>query len=352
MTTTTATPTSSAPTTSSAPATAPLPATTRAIVQDTYGSADVLRLEEVPVPEVGAREVLVEVQAAGVDRGTWHLLTGKPYLMRLMGFGLRAPKQRVPGLDLAGTVVAVGSDVTRFSVGDEVFGIGRGSFAHHAVAEEDKLAPKPPSLTFEQAAAVPVSGLTAIQGLQAGGIEAGQKVLVVGASGGVGTFAVQVAKASGAEVTGVCSTPKVELVRSLGADHVLDHTRDDFADGTRRYDLILDVGGNSSLPRLRRALEPKGTLVIVGGESRGVITGGFGRQLRATALSPFVSQRLTMLISKERHDELHELSELVEAGEVTPSIDSVLPLAEVPDALRRLEAGAVRGKLVIAVAGS
>ena len=273
----------------------------RAIVQDAYGSAEVLHLAEIDAPVIAANEVLVKVQAAGMDRGTWHSLTGKPYLMRIMGFGFRRPKNRVAGLDVAGTVAAVGADVTRFRVGDEVFGISRGAFAEYAAAREDKLAAKPAGLSFEQAAVVPISGGTAIQALRAGRVEAGQRVLIIGASGGVGTYAVQLAKALGAEVTGVCSTAKLDLVRSIGADHVVDYTREDFADGAERYDLILDIGGNSRLSRLRRALAPKGTLVIVGGEEKGNVTGGFGRQLRALALSPFVSQRLTMLASKEHH---------------------------------------------------
>jgi NADPH:quinone reductase-like Zn-dependent oxidoreductase len=229
----------------------------RAIVQDGYGSTDVLRLAEIDKPVIAANEVLLQVRAAGMDRGTWHIMTGQPYLMRVIGFGLRGPKNPVPGLDVAGTVVAVGSQVTRFQIGDEVFGISRGSFAEFAAAREDKLAHKPAGLSFEQAAVVPVSALTAIQGLRdAGRIQAGQKVLIIGASGGVGTYAVQLAKAFGAEVTGVSSTAKADLVRSIGADHVVDYTREDFADGVHRYDLILDIGGNSRLSRLRRALAP------------------------------------------------------------------------------------------------
>jgi NADPH:quinone reductase-like Zn-dependent oxidoreductase len=230
----------------------------RAIVQDTYGTADTWRLTDIDRPEIAEGEVLVQVRAAGLDRGTWHLMTGLPYLGRL-ALGFRKPKQPVPGIDLAGTVVAVGSSVTRFAVGDEVFGIGRGSYAEYAAAREDKLAGKPTSLTFEQAAGVPVSGLTAIQALRdAGRVVAGQRVLVIGASGGVGTCAVQLAKSFGAEVTGVCSTAKTDLVLALGADHVLDYTRDDFADSAERYDLILDIGGDSSLSQLRRALTREG----------------------------------------------------------------------------------------------
>jgi NADPH:quinone reductase-like Zn-dependent oxidoreductase len=322
----------------------------RAIVQDAYGSTDVLRLAEIDKPDFAANEVLLTVHAAGMDRGTWHSMTGQPYLMRVMGFGVRRPKYPVPGLDVAGTVVAVGSDVSRFQIGDEVFGISRGSFAEYAAAREDKLAHKPAGLSFEQAAVVPVSALTAIQGLRnAGRIQAGQKVLIIGASGGVGTYAVQLAKAFGAEVTGVSSTAKVDLVRSIGADHVVDYTREDFADGVHRYDLILDIGGNSRLSRLRRALTPKGTLVIVGGEQGGRLAGGFDRQLRALALSMFVPQRLTMLINKEHYADLEVLSPLIEAGQVTPIIGKTYPLAEVPDAMRQLEAGHARGKTAITI---
>jgi NADPH:quinone reductase-like Zn-dependent oxidoreductase len=324
--------------------------TMRAIVQRNYGTTDVLRVAEIDRPDIEANEVLVKVRAAGMDRGTWHNMTGQPYLMRIMGFGLRGPKNPIAGLDVAGTVAAVGSEVTRFRTGDEVFGIARGSFSEYAAAREDKLAPKPASLSFDQAAVVPVSGLTAIQGLRdAGRIEAGQKVLIIGASGGVGTYAVQLAKAFKAEVTGVCSTAKVDLVRSIGADHVLDYTREDFADGVHHYDLILDIGGNSRLSRLRRALTPTGTLVIVGGESGGKFTGGFGRQLRAVALSPFVGQRLTMVTSKEHHADMEVLSEFIEAGKVTPIIDKTYPLDEVPDAMRHLEAGHARGKIAISI---
>jgi NADPH:quinone reductase-like Zn-dependent oxidoreductase len=338
-----------APTTTKTTAASTAPATMRAIVQDSYGTADVLRLDRIARPEIADNEALVRVHAAGLDRGTSHLTTGKPYLMRIMGFGFRRPKNRVPGRDVAGTVVAVGSSVTKFSVGDEVYGISKGAFAEYAVAADNKIARKPANVTFEQAAAVPVSGLVALQGLTDAGIEAGQRVLIIGASGGVGTFAVQLAKAFGAEVTGVSSTSKVELVRSLGADHVLDYTQADFADGQHRYDLILDIGGNSKLSRLRRTLTPRGTLVIVGGEAGGRWTGGFGRQLRAVALSPFVHQRLTMLAAKERSTDLERLTELIEARAVTPSIDRTYPLDQVPDAVRYLEAGSVRGKVAITI---
>src|ERR1700733_16059464 len=267
--------------------------TMQAIVQDHYGPAqDVLRLEEIDRPTIGDGEVLLRVHAAGVDRGVGHLMTGLPYPVRLAGYGLRVPKTPVPGTDVAGVVSAVGHEVTRFQPGDEVFGTGQGTFAEYARAPENKLAPKPANLTFEQAAVVALSGQTALQGLRDyGRIQPGQKVLITGASGGVGTFAVQLAKAFGAQVTGVCSTTKADLVRSIGADHVIDYTREDFADGKQRHDLILDIGGNPSLSRLRRALAPTGTLVIAGGETGGRWLAGSDRQLRALLLSRFVGQK-------------------------------------------------------------
>jgi NADPH:quinone reductase-like Zn-dependent oxidoreductase len=240
--------------------------------------------------------------------------------------------------------------VTRFRPGDEVFGIGKGAFAEYARAPENKLAPKPANLTVEQAAVVAVSGLPALQGLRdKGRVEPGQNVLIIGASGGVGTYAVQLAKAFGAKVTGVCSTTKKDMVRSLGADHVIDYTRDDFADGTQRYDLIIDIGGNSSLSRLRRALAPNGTLVIAGGEGGGRWLGGNDRQIRALLLSRFVSQKLTTFVSKENHEDMLVLKDLIEAGKITPVIDRTYPLGEVPEAIRYVEQGKARGKVVITV---
>ena len=319
----------------------------RAIVQREYGNADVLELAEIDRPTIKAGEVLVRVRAAGVDRGTWHLMAGKPYVMRL-AFGLRGPRRAVPGLDLAGVVVAAGSDVTRFKPGDEVFGIGKGSFAEYTAAREDKLAHKPSNLTFEQAAAMSVSGQTALRGLRdVGHLTAGQHVLIIGASGGVGTYAVQIAKALGAEVTGVCSTAKMDLVRSIGADHVIDYTHDDFSDGQQHYDLILDIAGNSTLSRLRRALTPHGTLVIAGGEGGDRWFGGIDRQLRARVLSPFVGQRLTTFIAKEHHAGLEQLTEFVDKGQLVPVIEQTYPLSDMPGAMRHLEAGHARGKLVI-----
>ena len=324
----------------------------KAIVQDTYGSPEVLNLREIDTPEVGDDEALVRVHAAGVDRGVWHLMTGLPYLARL-AFGLRAPKTPVPGMGVAGVVETVGKGVTRFQPGDEVFGVGKGTFAEYARAPENKLAHKPASLTFEQAAVVAISGLTALQGLRDHGkVRPGQKVLIIGASGGVGTFAVQIAKAFGAQVAGVCSTTKVDMVRSIGADDVIDYTRDDFAEGTegkQHYDVILDIGGNSSLSRLRRALTPQGTLVIVGGETGGRWLGVVDRLLRAHLLFPFVSQKLGTFVSSENYEDLIVLKELIESGKLTPVIDRTYPLAEVPDAIRYLEEGHARGKIVITV---
>ena len=321
----------------------------KAIVQDRYGSTDVLEYRDVDRPQIADDEVLVRVHAAGVDRGVWHLMTGRPYPVRLAGYGLRAPKTQVPGMDVAGVVEAVGRDVTRFQRGDEVFGVGKGAFAEYARASEDKLAPKPANLTLEQAAAVPISGTAALQALRDHGrVRPGQHVLIIGASGGVGSFAVQLAKAVGAEVSAVCSTTKVDLVASLGADRVIDYTREDFAEGESRYDVILDIGGNSSLSRLRRALAPKGTLVITGGETGGRWLGGTDRQIRALALSPFVSQTLTTFIAKENHRDLLVLKGFIEAGEVTPVIDRTYALREAPEAIRYLQEGRARGKLVIA----
>jgi NADPH:quinone reductase-like Zn-dependent oxidoreductase len=320
----------------------------RAIVQDGYGSPDVLRAARVERPVPAAGEVLVRVRAAGVDRGTWHVMAGRPYAVRL-ALGVRRPRFPVAGMDGAGTVVAVGAGVTRFSAGDEVFGVLRGSFAEYAAARERTLAHKPAGIGFEQAAVVAVSGVTALQAVRdAGRVQAGRHVLVVGASGGVGTYAVQLAKAFGAEVTGVCSGAKADLVRSMGADHVIDYTESDFIEGGRRYDVILFINGTGSVSALRRALTPRGSLVIVGGEDGGSWL-GLGRQLRALALSPFVRQRLTTFVAKQGHADLETLSALIQDGKVTPAVGAAYPLARVPDAVRDLEAGRARGKLVITV---
>jgi NADPH:quinone reductase-like Zn-dependent oxidoreductase len=318
----------------------------KAVTQDRYGTSDVLRVGDVAIPEPRDHEVLIKVHAAGLDRGTEHLMTGKPYVMRI-ATGLRRPKNPISGRDVAGTVVKVGSAVTRFRPGDEVYGVAPGSFAEYAVGPENKLAHKPANLTFAQAAVVPISAGTALQALRdVGRVQAGQKVLVIGASGGVGSYAVQLAKVLGAEVTGVASAAKADFVRSLGADHVLDYARDDFADGTRQYDLILDIGGGASLTRLRRALTSRGTVVFVGSENTGNIT-GMGRQLRGAVVSLFVPQRLALLMAKERANDLEQLTEYLEAGRLVPTLADSFPLDRAKAAMQLLEAGKVRGKVVI-----
>jgi NADPH:quinone reductase-like Zn-dependent oxidoreductase len=321
----------------------------KAIIRDAYGSVDALRLADIDQPVAGEVDVLVHVHAAGVDQGVWHLMTGTPYAMRLAGFGIRAPKNALLGYDVAGRIDAVGAQVTEFRPGQEVFGTCRGSFAEYAVARTDRLLPKPENVTFEQAAVVPISGFAALQAVrEQGGVRSGQRVLIIGAGGGVGTFAVQIAKADGAEVTGVCSASKAELVRSIGADHVIDHTREDFVDGRNRYDVILDIAGNRSLSDLRRALTPRGTLVIVGGEDAGKWL-GIRRQLRAAALSPFVRQKLGFFISKERPEDLEELRKLLEAGTIRPVVDKAFSLEEVPAAIQYLRDGRARGKIVVVI---
>jgi NADPH:quinone reductase-like Zn-dependent oxidoreductase len=325
----------------------PAMTTMRAVVQDGYGSADLLHVGQVPVPQPAAGEVLVRVRAAGLDRGTWHLLTGRPYALRLV-FGLRRPRRSVVGLDVAGTVVAVGAGAARFAVGDEVYGIAKGSFAEYAVAREDKLARKPANLSFEQAAVIAVSGQTALKAvLDAGRVQAGQSVLVTGASGGVGSYAVQIATALGAQVTGVASTAKLDLVRSLGAAHVVDYTREDPFDGTRRYDVVIDIAGSPSPSRLRRALTPTGTAVLVGGEEGGDWLGVMTRLLHAVVVSLFVRQRLTPVGASERARD--ELTDLLSAGSVTPTLEATYPLAQVPEAMRHLEGGRARGKVAISI---
>ncbi|GLV96754.1 NAD(P)-dependent alcohol dehydrogenase [Streptomyces lavendulae] len=323
----------------------------RAVVQDVYGPPEVLRVEESERPVPGPGEVLLKVHAAGVDQGVWHLMTGRPHLLRALGFGLRAPKARTPGQDAAGRVTAVGPGVTALRPGDEVYGTCTGAFAEYARARADRLAPRPARLTAEQAAAVPVSACTALQALRdRGRLAPGQSVLVLGAAGGVGSYAVQLAKALGAgRVTGTCRPAKADLVRFLGADEVLDHTREDPVDGSRRHDLIVDTGGNRPIGRLRRALTLRGTLVIVGGEGEGRWTGGTGRQLRAQLLSPFVRHRLCGLAATPRAAELVTLAELIDSGAVTPAVDRSYALDEVPEAIRHLRSGAVRGKLVIRI---
>jgi NADPH:quinone reductase-like Zn-dependent oxidoreductase len=326
--------------------------TMTAIVQDEYGPApeDVLRLEQIEVPTIRDDEVLVRVHAASVDRGTWHVMAGLPYPIRAAGFGLRRPKHRSPGRSLAGTIEAIGADVTGFRPGDAVFGVCDGSFADYARVRMNKLSPKPENLTFDQAAAVPISGLTALQAVRDHGrVQSGQTVLIVGASGGVGTFAVQIAKAFGAEITGVCSTAKIDAVQAIGADHVIDYRIDDFADGTHSYDVILDIGGNRRLSSLRRALTPRGRLVIVGGETDGRWLGGSDRQIRALVLSPFVDHKLGTFVASENGDDLIVLRALIEAGKIAPVVDKTYPLREAAAAIRYMLDGHARGKVVVSV---
>jgi NADPH:quinone reductase-like Zn-dependent oxidoreductase len=322
----------------------------KAIFQEAYGSADVLQFKTVEKPTVKDDEVLVRVSAAGVDRGVWHLMTGKPYVARLV-FGIFAPKNPIPGMDVAGRVEAVGKKVTRFREGDEVFGTCEGSFAEYACAKEDKLCPKPARLSFEQAAAVPISACTALTAVRdIAKIELGHRVLIVGASGGVGTYCVQLAKAFGGLVTGVCSRSKQDLVLAMGADCVIDYSRHDMSQFSNSYDVILDIGGNRSLATLRRLLASDGTLVIIGGEG-GESWFGMGRQLQALLLSPFTRQKLRSCISLASREELQGVSELIDAGKLKPAIDKMYPLEEAPEAIRYLERGEARGKVVIAVAG-
>jgi len=319
----------------------------KAIVQHKYGSTGVLGLEDIDKPAVRDDEVLVRVQAASIHMGDWHLMKGEPYLIRL-GFGLRRPKYSVPGSDIAGTVEAVGKDVEHLKPGDEVFGWCTGAFAEFAVAAADNFVLKPAGLTFEQASAVGNSAFAALHALRdQGHVEPGQRVLILGASGGVGTFAVQMAKAFGAEVTAVCSTRNVEMVRSIGADHVIDYTQDDFADDGQKYDLVLDIFGNRPLSDCRRALTRKGTYVLVGGSAGRWF--GLGRQARALLLSRFVSQSLRVFISTPRHDDLVTISELVETGKVSPVIERTYPLSETAAAIAQIGQGHAQGKTVITV---
>jgi NADPH:quinone reductase-like Zn-dependent oxidoreductase len=321
----------------------------KAIVYYKYGSPDdVLELRDIDKPVVKEDEVLVRVHAASTHAGDWILVRGVPYFMR-MAYGLRKPKSNVAGMDVAGTVEAVGKDVTQFQPGDELFGSCNGAFAEYACAREDHFVLKPAGLTFEQAAAVPVSAFAALQALRdQAKVQPGQKVLIIGASGGVGTFAVQIAKSFGAEVTGVCSTRNVELVRSIGADQVIDYTQEDVTQSGQRYDVILDTAGNRSLSHLRQALTPKGTLVLVGGRG-GPWLMGMGRTIRALVLSPFVSQRLLFFVSTQDKHDLVVLKELIEAGKVTPVIDRTYPLSETPEAIGHVEKGHTQGTTVITV---
>ncbi|MGH3367308.1 MAG: NAD(P)-dependent alcohol dehydrogenase [Nocardioidaceae bacterium] len=324
----------------------------KAIVQTTYGNEPeaVLGVAEVPQPDLEPDKVLVKIAAASVDRGTWHLLAGRPELMRLMGFGLRAPKALNPGRSFAGTIVKVGGNVTTFQPDDEVYGTCDGAFAEYATAEVDKVSRKPGNLSFEQAAAVPVSAVTALQAVRdEAKLQPGQRVLIIGASGGVGTFLVQLVKAFGCgHVTAVASPAKLDLVQALGADQVVDYSREDFADGVRTYDVILDTGGNRALSDVRRALAPRGTLVIVGGETEGRWLGGFARNMRVMLLAPFArGQRLRSLASSENATDLDAVSELIEAGRLAPVIDRSYPLSETAAAIRHLMDGHARGKVVV-----
>ncbi len=322
------------------------------IVQSRYGTdADrVLAVETMDRPTPGERQVLVRVSAASVDMGTWHLMTGMPYAIRLMGFGVRSPKAKNPGRAVAGVVESVGPGVTEFSIGDEVYGSCDAAFSQYVAADTSRLAIKPASLTFEQAAALPISGGTALQAIEKGNLQAGQNVLILGASGGVGTIAVQLAKASGARVTAVCSTSKMDVVRGIGADAVIDYMRDDIAKSDVRYDLIIDTGGNRPLTHLRRILTPRGRLVIVGGENGGRWFGGFiGRTLRAIVFSIGRPQKLSMLTSVESTEVLDRLRDVIESHNISPVVDRTYALRETTTAISDLKAGLARGKLVIAI---
>lgn len=318
----------------------------KAVVQETYCAPEDLRFDTVAEPVAGDDDVLVRVAAAGVDQGVWHLVTGLPKLIRIAGFGVRKPKNPVPGMDVAGVVTAVGANVTRFQPGDEVFGSGSGTYAEYAKVPAKNLVHKPANVSFEEAAAVPISGLAALHGLRKGNVRAGQRVLVIGAGGGVGSYAVQLAVAAGADVTGVCRTGKMDFVRSLGADDVLDHTREGITDGGRRYDLILDTGGNRTLRELRRALTPTGTLVIVGAEVGG-LRQGIERPLLAMLLSPFIRQRLRSYVSMPNQADLQTLADHLAAGTLRAPVDRTFPLADAGEAITYLRDGKVRGKVVL-----
>ena len=323
----------------------------KAVVQDRFGPPDVLRLADTGLPETGADDVLVRVRAAALNPADWHILRGDPLVARLMGVGLTRPKARVAGIDAAGVVEAAGVNVRGLRTGDEVLGFCRGAFAEYACAAADLVVPKPASLTFEQAAAVPVAATTALRGIrEVGEVTAGQRVLVIGASGGVGTYAVQIAAALGAEVTGVCSTRNVELVRSIGAAHVIDYTTDDFTSGPARYDVILDNVSSLPLSRLRGALTPKGTLVLNGGGSPGHVFGPVAGIVRAAVANAFVSQRLRPLPSRQNREELLAVTGLIEDGKLTPVVDRAYPLPDTAEGLRHVEQGHARGKAVVTVA--
>jgi len=322
----------------------------KAFVQDRYGPPDVLELREIDKPAVKDGEALVRVCAASVNPVDWHFIEGLPHIMRLMGSGLLKPKKRLPGIDVAGVVEAVGGNVPQLEPGDEVFGWCEGAFAEYASAPESQFARKPAGLTFEQAGSVPLASITALQGLRdLGQVQPGQRLLIIGASGGVGTFAVQIAKSFGAEVTGVCSTRNLERVKSIGADHVIDYTREDFTRGEQRYDVIFELAGDRPSSHLRRALTPKGTLVLSSGDGGGRWLGPMGRLVRSMLSAPFVSQKVVTWVTSMNQADLLVVKELIEAGKVTPVIDRSYPLNEVPDAIRYLEEGHARGKIVVTV---
>jgi NADPH:quinone reductase-like Zn-dependent oxidoreductase len=320
----------------------------KAIVQRQYGPPEVVRFEEAHQPLVKDDEVLVRVHAAAVNIGDWHLLRGVPYVIRLVS-GLRGPRRSIPGLDIAGVVEVVGASVKQVRAGDEVFGWCKGAFAEYACAAEDSLLAKPAGLTFEQSAAVGDSALTAMAAVRdQGKVRSGQRVLINGASGGVGTFAVQIAKSFGANVTAVCSTRNLDLVRSIGADQVIDYTKEDFTQRAERYDVMLDLVGSCSLSACRRAITPRGTYVIVGVKDMGRWL-GLGRQFKALLLSPFVGQRVRVFVVRHNHDDLAVLKELVETGKVVPVIDRHFALSDAADALRYQGEGHARGKIVLVV---
>jgi NADPH:quinone reductase-like Zn-dependent oxidoreductase len=321
----------------------------KAVVQDKYGTSEVLEIREIPQPQIGEHDVLIRVRAAGLNVADWAIMGGLPYVAR-PAYGLRKPKNGVRGMDVAGVVDAVGARVTQFKPGDEVFGSSRGSLAEYAAASENALAPKPANLSFEQAAAVPLAGSVALQAVRDhGNVRAGQRVLINGASGGIGTFAVQIAKALGADVTGVCSTTNVDLVRSIGADHVIDYTKEDFTQRAERYDFILDNVANHSLSELRRALTPTGTLVPNGGQFGNRWFAGSGRVISAVVTSRFVGQTLRPFLVSQNQKDLIVLKELIEAGKVMPVIDRAYSLSEIALAMGRVGGGHVRGKVAITV---
>src|SRR4030095_7717076 len=332
----------------------PTPATMKAIVYHNYGSPDVLRLEEIEKPVPNDNQALVKVRAASVNPLDWHFMEGTPYIMRPMGVGLLKPNETRLGVDYAGTVEAVGKNVTKFKPGDEVFGGKTGAFAEYVCVLADRaVALKPANITFEQAASVPIAAITALQALRdKGKVQAGQKVLINGASGGVGTFAVQIAKSLGADVTGVCSTRNLELVRSIGADHVIDYTKEDFTKGNEHYDVILDNVGTQPLSGFRRVLKPNGICVMIGGggPNEGKWVGPMARPIKAMLISPFISQKMGMMMAQGNKDDLNILADLMQSGKVTPVIDRTYPLSQIRDAMKYLEAGHARGKVIITVA--